>query len=179
MFKYLLPLVCTLVCAPVVWGQTVDPETLDALVDAALADGYTYEKLGELCDTVGHRLTGFPGMKAIAWSVRSMREAGFDSVWTEPVDGAYWTRGREWARCAPVEFELDMLGWASATAPGRRGIEAEVHGRARLGGIRGPRRRSRRQDRALQSALGGLRQDRAVPRQRRQRGRRARRGAPA
>ena len=57
--------------APAPIPPSGDPD-LDSLVDAALVDGYAYEKLGELCDTVGPRLTGSPGMKrAIAWSEAS------------------------------------------------------------------------------------------------------------
>jgi carboxypeptidase Q len=106
----------------------VETATLAALIDSSLVDTYAYEKLAELCDEVGHRLTASPGMaRAIAWSERSMREAGFDSVWTEPVTVPHWTRGNEWARCtAPVEFELDMMGLGLSDGTGPEGIEAEV-----------------------------------------------------
>jgi carboxypeptidase Q len=101
---------------------------LEDLIDAALADTYTYDKLGELCDVIGPRLAGSPGMKkAIAWAERSMREAGFDSVWTEPVTVPHWTRGREWARCvAPVEFDLVMSGMGLSDGTGGKTIEAEI-----------------------------------------------------
>ena len=101
---------------------------LDTTTAAALADTYTYDKLGELSDVVGHRLVGSPGMKrAIEWSVRSMREAGFDSVWTEPVTVPHWTRGREWARCvAPVEFDLDLSGMGLSDGTGGQVLEAEI-----------------------------------------------------
>lgn len=104
---------------------------LETLVSAALADSYAYDKLAELCDEVGPRLVGSPGMeRAIEWSQRSMREAGFDSVWLEPVTVPHWTRGREWARCtAPVEFELRIsaLGLSDGTGAGNPdGIEAEI-----------------------------------------------------
>ncbi len=114
--------------APRVQPPVAADPALEALVDNALADGYAYEKLGELCDTVGHRLTASPGMKrAIAWSQAVMTDAGFDSVWTEPVAVPHWTRGREWARCvAPVEFELDMLSMGLSDGTGGKTIEAEV-----------------------------------------------------
>ncbi|MDX2473577.1 MAG: M20/M25/M40 family metallo-hydrolase, partial [Candidatus Krumholzibacteria bacterium] len=115
------------IAAPTPVPPSNDP-VLDALVDAALVDGYAYEKLGELCDTVGHRLTASPGMKrAIAWSQASMLAAGFDTVWTEPALVPHWTRGKEWARCvAPVEFELDMLSMGLSDGTGGQTIEAEV-----------------------------------------------------
>lgn len=118
---------------------TIDPATdtpetdpvLEALLDASLTDPYTYDKLGELCDVVGSRLVGSPGMeKAIEWSVRSMEAAGFDSVWTEPVTVPHWTRGREWARCtAPEEFNLTISGLGLSEGTGinnPEGIEAEI-----------------------------------------------------
>jgi len=114
--------------SPQPWETAPSDPTLTALVDSALTDPYAYEKLGELCDEVGHRLTASPGMKrAIAWSQRSMHEAGFDSVWTEPVTVPHWTRGNEWARCTgPVEFDLAMTGLGLSDGTGPDGLEAEV-----------------------------------------------------
>ncbi len=105
-----------------------DDSPLDSLLTEALADGYAYEKLGELCDTIGPRLTGSPGLEnAIQWSVRTMKEAGFDSVWTEPVTVPFWTRGREWARCSsPLEFDLHLSGMGLSEGTGPDGIKAEI-----------------------------------------------------
>ncbi len=105
----------------------IGPRT-EALVDSALTDPYAYDKLAELCDEIGHRLTGSRGMEqAIAWSQLSMYQAGFDSVWTESVTVPLWTRGDEWARCiAPVEFDLAMTGLGLSDGTGPDGIEAEV-----------------------------------------------------
>ena len=93
-----------------------------------VADDWAYDTLGELCDTVGHRLAGSDGMRrAAAWAVRTMEEAGFDSVWTEPVTVPHWTRGAEWARCtAPVPFDLTILGLGLSDGTGPEGIEAEI-----------------------------------------------------
>jgi len=98
------------------------------LIQAALLDGYTYDKLGELCDTVGHRLVASPGMKkAIAWAVRSMEEAGFDSVWTEPVTVPHWTRGEEWARCVePMAFGLTLSGMGLSDGTGGEVLRAPI-----------------------------------------------------
>lgn len=118
------------VVPPAPTGPDADPQ-LEALLAASLTDSYTYDKLAELCDEIGPRLVASPGMaRAIEWSQRSMREAGFDSVWLEPVTVPHWTRGREWARCtAPVEFDLAIsgLGLSCGTGAGHPdGIEAEV-----------------------------------------------------
>ena len=141
-FHRLLPLgICVLLLLPAC-ASGPQPETtpeplpplvkgspeMENLIDAALADTYTYDKLGELCDTVGHRLVGSVGMKnAIAWAQKSMREAGFDSVWTEPVTVPHWTRGREWAKCtAPVEFDLDLSGMGLSDGTKGAVLEAEI-----------------------------------------------------
>lgn len=128
MLKTIPTILCTLMfLVGVVSAQTKDP-VLENLIDAALADDWAYERLGELCDEIGPRLAGSPGMeKAKEWSVRSMKEAGFDSVWMEEVEVDYWTRGREWARVtAPFEFDLVLSGLGLSDGTGPDGIEAEV-----------------------------------------------------
>ncbi len=91
-------------------------------------DGFAWRTLSSLCDLVGSRPAGSPQMrKAAEWAVATFKEAGFDSVWTEPVTVPVWTRGREWARCtAPVAFDLTMLGLGLSDGTGPDGIEAEV-----------------------------------------------------
>ena len=119
---------------PTIDGDMAVPYSRDRaadLTERALSDTYAYDKLGELCDTIGSRLVGSPGLRrAVDWSVRSLQEAGFDSVWTEPVTVPHWRRGREWARCVtPYAFELEMtgLGLSVGTGPDHPdGLEAEV-----------------------------------------------------
>ena len=101
------------------------------LVALALDDTYAYDKLEDLCDTVGPRLAGTAGMqRAVDWSIRSLQDAGFDSVWTEAVTVPHWRRGREWARCvAPYACELEMTGLGLSVGTGPEhpdGLEAEV-----------------------------------------------------
>ncbi len=116
-------------CSQQIPGDTAMPASgLDRIVDAGLKDSYAYDLLGELCDTVGPRLTGSAGYdRALDWAQKAMREAGCDSVWTEPVTTPHWTRGREWGRVlGPVPFDLDLcaLGLSDGTGDGE--IEAEV-----------------------------------------------------
>jgi len=108
-------------------GTDIAPK-VQSLIDAALADPYAYDKLEELCDEIGSRQAGSIGMeRAIAWSQLSMYQAGFDSVWIEPVTIPMWTRGAEWASCVgPVEFDLAMSGLGFSVGTGPEGVEAEV-----------------------------------------------------
>lgn len=104
------------------------PDDLQKILTTALNDPYAYETLGEMCDTIGHRLNGSDNMhKAVQWTVEKMHAAGFDSVWTEPVTLPLWTRGREWARCtAPVDFDLTITGLGLSDGTGPEPIEAEI-----------------------------------------------------
>lgn len=103
-------------------------ETQARIVSAGLEDGFTAEWLEMLCDSIGPRLTGSPAMDAaIDFAVKTMREEGFDSVWTEPVMVPHWVRGDEWARLtAPVDEPLSILGLGGSVGTPPEGIEAEV-----------------------------------------------------
>ncbi|TNE90178.1 MAG: peptidase M28 family protein [Deltaproteobacteria bacterium] len=62
----------------------------------ALADDRALEDLVELCDDIGHRLSGSPELdRAIAWAQDKMREHGLKNVRAEPVDVPRWVRGHE------------------------------------------------------------------------------------
>ncbi len=91
------------------------------------SDG-AYEKLEYLCDRIGHRLAGSPGLDAaVEWAARTLRADGHEAVRTEPVQVPHWVRGPISAVVtAPVRRELAVLalGGSGATPPG--GLEAEV-----------------------------------------------------
>ncbi len=98
------------------------------ILEAGLEDTFAAEWLEVLCDSIGPRLTGSVEMDAAAdYAVKTMREAGFDSVWTEPVMVPHWVRGSEWVRMtAPVSGELTMTGLGRSVGTPPEGIEAEV-----------------------------------------------------
>ncbi len=100
----------------------------EQIIAAALQDTFAYDWLQTLCDRVGHRLAGSPGMQAaVELSAHTMRQAGLDSVWLEPVTVPYWIRGHEAARCtAPRVFEMPVLAMGFSDGTGPDGIEAEV-----------------------------------------------------
>jgi carboxypeptidase Q len=73
-------------------AQSTD-EISDQIIRSALADQRGYKWLKELCD-IGPRLSGYPdSYKAIEWAQSIMQQAGFDSVWLQPVMVPYWERG--------------------------------------------------------------------------------------
>lgn len=102
--------------------------TADKLIDAALADTEGYNRLTYLCDRIGHRLSGSPGLeKAIAWSVETMKAAGLSNVRVIPAKVPHWVRGAESARMlTPFGRPLHMLGLGMSIGTPPGGITADV-----------------------------------------------------
>ncbi len=103
-------------------------EPTGRIIGAALTGDVAYERLRELCDTIGHRLSGSPQLdEAIDWAVRLMETDGFDSVSKEPVLVPAWVRGAERiTMVSPVKRELPMLGLGRSVGTQSGPIEAEV-----------------------------------------------------
>lgn len=122
-----LPMMLALLilCAAPAAAPAAEAPAAAAIPDTAT---FAWRALADLCDLVGARPAGSPQMaRAVEWAVGTLRGAGFDSVWTEPVTVPVWERGREWARCtAPVAFDLRLLGLGLSDGTGPDGIEAEV-----------------------------------------------------
>ncbi|MEE8170019.1 MAG: hypothetical protein V3T70_05675, partial [Phycisphaerae bacterium] len=60
--------------------------TAQRIIEAVRADNAAYDKLTELCDDIGHRLSGSENLeRAVAWAVRTLQRDGQDSVRAEPV----------------------------------------------------------------------------------------------
>jgi carboxypeptidase Q len=98
------------------------------LLGAALASDHAWLRLSELCDGIGHRLSGSKGLeKAVRWAEESMREDGLDRVWLQPVRVPHWVRGDESAiMVEPGPQTLSMLGLGRSVGTPRGGITADV-----------------------------------------------------
>ncbi len=98
------------------------------LIDAALADQGGMDKLAYLCDRIGNRLSGSPGLeKAVAWAAAQMKADGLTNVVTPRVKVPHWVRGNESASLLePVNRPLTILGLGGSIATPKRGITAEV-----------------------------------------------------
>src|SRR6476661_9195671 len=71
-------------------------DTATRLIKAATADDFAWQRLAELTDTYGNRLSGSDNLtRAIAWAADTMKKDGLDNVHTEKVMVPKWTRGRE------------------------------------------------------------------------------------
>ncbi len=98
------------------------------IIDATLADNDAYERLAYLCDSIGHRLSGSPGLeKAIDWALATMRADGQDNVHPEKVMVPRWVRGKESARMIePRQADLPMLGLGLSVGTPPEGITAPI-----------------------------------------------------
>jgi len=112
---------------PPVW---ISPYRDDAqrLIAAATADQFAWDRLAELTDTFGARLTGSENLtRAIAWAAEMMKQDGFDRVRTEKVMGPKWVRGQESLEIVyPPHHVIPLLGLGGSVATPPAGIEAEV-----------------------------------------------------
>lgn len=96
MFRFaflLLPLLSSLYASaqPTV---PVDSALFRRVFDEALVNGHAYMRLGELCKTIGSRLSGSDqAERAVNWGLAMLKTYGFDSVYSQPVMVPRWERG--------------------------------------------------------------------------------------
>jgi carboxypeptidase Q len=113
----------------------LDPhrDAASRLLGEALSSRFAWERLAELGDTFGHRLTGSAALEdAIDWAVEQMKKDGLENVRKEPVKVPHWVRGQESLEIVtPYPGALVMLGLGNSVGTPPGGLEAElliVHG---------------------------------------------------
>jgi carboxypeptidase Q len=108
----------------------LDPYRANAekLIAAAQADQFAWDRLAELTDTFGQRLSGSDNLnRAIAWAVETMKKDGLENVHTERVMIPRWVRGNEGLEITnPPLHVVPMLGLGGSVATPPAGVEAEV-----------------------------------------------------
>ena len=113
--------------APAAWVGQYRGVTAQ-LIAAATSDDFAWQRVAELTDTFGPRLSGSENLsRAIAWSVDRMNRDGLDNVRTESVMVPRWVRGQERAEILePQRTRLDVLGLGGTIPTPPAGIEADV-----------------------------------------------------
>ena len=99
--KHLVIKLCTAaVCSALAHTAIADPvdtATLTRIRDAAMSSNYPYDRLEELSDQIGPRLSGSPGAEAaVAMIADDMRSIGMQ-VTLQPAKVPHWVRGIETA----------------------------------------------------------------------------------
>jgi carboxypeptidase Q len=125
-----LPLVAAITFAvgvPSAWAEPAQPDTSATLArirDAALKDDWAFQRLADLTDKVGPRLSGSPQAEAAVAQVAAALNAAGLKVTLQPVKVPHWVRGEE--RGELVEYagrpagitqkvQLTALGGSAAT----------------------------------------------------------------
>jgi len=100
----------------------------DRIIAAAMADSAAWNKLAELTDGFGHRISGSESLEqAIDWILARMKSEGLENVRGEPAMVPRWVRGHEQAELLePRYVKLPMLGLGQSVGTRRGGIQAEV-----------------------------------------------------
>jgi carboxypeptidase Q len=97
------------------------------LMGQALASDGAWDKLVELCDDIGHRISGSPQLEeAVAWSASAM-EADNLVVSQEPIMVPVWERGPASATLTvPITKDLPLLALGGSISTPEGGITAPV-----------------------------------------------------
>lgn len=98
------------------------------IIEAVRERGRQYEKLVELCDGIGPRLSGSPQDRAAReWAVATMLADGLQNVRQEPVQVPHWVRGPEDARLLlPSRRRLAITALGLSVGTSADGLEADV-----------------------------------------------------
>jgi carboxypeptidase Q len=98
------------------------------LIREALSSRAAWDRLAELTDTFGNRLSGSKNLElAIEWAAGQMKKDGLENVRLEPVMVPHWVRGRESLEIvSPAPSPLVMLGLGNSVGTPPGGIEADV-----------------------------------------------------
>ena len=120
----------TMQLAPPASPSWLDAHRVDAerLVKEAQADQFAWNRLAELTDTYGARLSGTDNLaRAITWAVETMKADGLENVRTEPVMVPRWVRGVESLEMlSPPQHVVPMLGLGGSVGTPSDGIEGDV-----------------------------------------------------
>lgn len=128
-------LFCWNLCSANVAAQEVKGPIVDAygpiakqIIEAAHQQNDSMRKLEELCDGIGHRLSGSESLnKAIDWAQVTMKADGQENVRAEKVMVPKWVRGSESCQLLEPRSEpISMLGLGGSVGTPPEGITAEV-----------------------------------------------------
>ena len=113
-------------------AQRQEETAIRQIYDKALTEGQSYAMLDYLSNKIGSRLSGSPGAAAaVEWSKRAMQDAGFDSVWLQPVMVPHWVRGqKEIGRIVKADkreaIAVNVCALGGSVGTGPEGITASI-----------------------------------------------------
>lgn len=101
---------------------------VERITKAVARENDAYDKLEELCLTIGHRLSGSEQLeRAVQWALRRLKQDGQENVRGEKVMVPHWVRGHESAQMLKPRHEtLHILGLGGSVGTGPDGLTGEV-----------------------------------------------------
>ena len=102
-------------------------ENADRIIDKAVYNQASFERLTYFVDRFGHRFSGSERLeRSLDWIIEEMEKEGF-RVYTQDVTVPKWVRGAESIMMeSPRAMDLPMLSLGGSVGTPKRGITAEV-----------------------------------------------------
>jgi carboxypeptidase Q len=130
-------LIIILLTEPAAWPQgapdTAMATALGRIRDAGLKDDWAYQRLADLCDKIGARLSGSPQADAAVEQIAAALRAAGLNVSLQPVKVPHWVRGEEQAeiieypgRPAGVIQHLHLTTLGGSVATPAQGLSGQV-----------------------------------------------------
>ncbi len=92
--------------------------------------GTCYDNLRVLCKGIGNRISGSANAaKAVEWGKKYMKATGADTVWLQPADVPYWSRGKEslMIKAGNGEYKkMTMLSLGNSEGTAGKVLEAPI-----------------------------------------------------
>jgi carboxypeptidase Q len=103
-------------------------DVVKRILDEARASHFAWNRLAEMTDTFGPRLSGSPALEAaLRWAAEEMKRDGLENVRLEKAMVPRWVRGRESLEIVePFPSPLVMLGLGNSVGTPQEGITGEV-----------------------------------------------------
>jgi len=98
------------------------------IIDESRSSTFAWDRLAELGDTFGNRLSGSENLDAaIKWAAEQMRQDGLEHVRLDPVKVPHWVRGAESLEItAPGRHPVAMLGLGNSIGTPPDGLQADL-----------------------------------------------------
>ena len=103
-------------------------DVVTRITSNALLSNQGFVRLTELCDGIGHRLSGSASLeRAVEWAAKTMRDAGLENVRLQPCKVPHWVRGHaRLEMTSPRAASLPLLALGGSVGTPAGGIEADV-----------------------------------------------------
>jgi carboxypeptidase Q len=98
------------------------------IIDESRSSTFAWDRLAELGDTFGNRLSGSENLDAaLKWAADQMRQDGLENVRLDPVKVPHWVRGAESLEIiAPGRHPLVVLGLGNSIGTPPDGLEGDI-----------------------------------------------------